>query len=139
MSAAGFGKVTGLAAATGFAVAADFGGIGLGGASDKVSAFVSGCREGEAVPELPSSTESAASTVTDVAGSVGWSSLPAVGLEMDFSEVINDPIDRPRLSGTGSAFMWERLSAHTDDVNGSGGRVTADFDAQRGCLDAIDL
>ncbi|MBV8451913.1 MAG: hypothetical protein JOZ29_06520 [Deltaproteobacteria bacterium] len=36
---------------------------------------------------------------------------------MDFSEVIDGLIDRPAVERSGSAFMWERLSAAAGDVN----------------------
>jgi hypothetical protein len=55
--------------------------------------------------------------LTAADGTAVPSSPLAVGSEVDFSEVINDLIDHPAVERSGSAFMWERLSAATGNVN----------------------
>ena len=117
LSAAGFGKITDLPATAGFANPVDFGGIGLAGDFEPVSMFAGGCWTGVVVSGAGSSVGGAVSTAADGAISVVPSSRLAVGSEVDFSEVINDSIDRSGVERSGSAFMWERLSAATGDVN----------------------
>jgi len=90
LSAAGFDNVTGLVAVAGFAVLVDFAGIGLDGEFDEVSVFTGDCRREEAVSEPRSSSGAAASTTAGGGVSVVRSPLLSVGLEMDFSGIIND-------------------------------------------------